>query len=123
MKRLLFLTLIALLAFPLAVISGGPKRIDQTLCYDWNPVTGICGMTVTVHTAHSEAGGQFRRADTLRQVKAADLAYTAMTGRMVIEDGSCSWGDPDCANCKTKFHITGGMYGCDGACDACTIRR
>ena len=120
MKRMLFVVAL-LLCVPLVVVGGGPKRIDQTLCYDRDAATGICGYTVTIHT-HPDEKGNLHRADTLRQVKAADMSYEAMTGRMVITDGGCNWGDPECANCKTKFHITGGMYGCDGACDACYVR-
>jgi len=119
MKKLLFF---ALMCVPFMVSGGGPKRIDQTLCYDWDAATGVCGSTVTIHT-HPEEKGRLYRADTLRQVKAADMGYTALTGRLVVDDGGgCNWGDPSCATCKSKFPITGTMYGCDGPCMDCTIR-
>ena len=119
MKRFLFL---ALLAIPLSV-SGSHKPTPQTLCYDWDATTGLCGSTVTIYTDKSELGGKLHRADTLRQVKAADMSYTAMTGRFVVDDaGGCNWGDPSCATCKTRFPITNNMTGCDSACESCYIR-
>ena len=119
MKRLLF---IALLSIPLAVSGGGPKRVQQTLCYDWDAATGICGSTVTIYTHPSELRGRIHRADTLRQIRGADMGYTAMTGRIVDDGGGCNLGDPACATCKTKFAITGNMTGCDSACVDCTVR-
>ena len=122
MKRLLFA---ALLLVPLVAVGGGPKRVDQTLCYDWDPVTKICGSNVTIHTDASELHGNLHRADTLRQVKAADLGYEALNGRQLdpIVDAAapCDWGDPSCATCKTRFAV-GTLTACDGACVDCQIR-
>jgi len=124
-ERTFLVTLVVMFMFGwLAIpVSGGAKRVDQTLCYDWNPQTGICGSTVTIHTDKSELRGQIHRADTIRQIRAADAGYTALSGRVVVDDaGGCNWGDPTCATCKTRFAITGNMTGCDSACESCYIR-